>query len=248
MRYHEGVISLLKGEYEKAQVTLSTLSYEGLNSEDLIIGLGLSVLRMGMLPKQVDVTYRDRAVVQRAGLAEHFNAQRNVSDAVREYDLLAKDFPTFPGAQYAYGRFLMSNRDEDGAVVAFQKEIQTSPQHALARMQIAYLKLNQKDAAAGLPYAEAGVKLHPRLPLGHYLLGRLLFDTGQTARAITELEEARNTAPTEPKIYFALIRAYSKANRKADAERAREIFTRLNQQTQAANSGEALPEDKPDKP
>src|SRR5918911_1150274 len=91
MRYHEGVLSILKGEFEKAQQTLGTLSYEGLKSEDLIIALGLAVLRLGMLPKQVDVNYRDRDLIRRAGLAEHFAAQRNMSDAQREYDMFARD-------------------------------------------------------------------------------------------------------------------------------------------------------------
>jgi Flp pilus assembly protein TadD len=68
MRYHEGILALLKGEFERAQMTLGTLSYEGLKSEDLIIGLGLSVLRIGMVPKQVDLSYRDRDVIRRAGL------------------------------------------------------------------------------------------------------------------------------------------------------------------------------------
>ncbi|HEX8474516.1 MAG TPA: tetratricopeptide repeat protein [Pyrinomonadaceae bacterium] len=248
MRYHEGILSTYKGEFERAQQTLGTLSFEGLKSEDLIIGLGLSVLRMAMLPKQVDINYRDRAAVRRAGMAEHFSAQKNVADATREYELLAKDYPTFPNAQYAYGRFLLGNRDDEGAIAAFERELKNSPKHALARIQIAYVKLRNKEAAAGLPLAEEAVKLYPRLPLGHYILGRLLFDVGQNARAIEELELAGRMVPTEPKIYFALTRAYSKANRKADADRARETFTRLNQQAEAAagrgeTSGSALPED-----
>jgi tetratricopeptide (TPR) repeat protein len=250
MRYHEGLLYLVKGEFERAQVILDTLSFEGLNSNELIIALGLSVLRMGMLPKEVNVDYRDRAVVRRAGLAEHFSAQKNISDAVREYELLARDFPTFPNAHYAYGRFLLATRDNDGALAAFQRELQNSPKHALARMQIAFIYLINKEATAGLPYAEEAIKLHPRLPLGHYIMGRLLFDTGQTALAIQKLELARSMVPDEPKIHFALTRAYSKANRKADADLAREAFMRLTQQADKAAargevSGAAIPVDDP---
>ena len=250
MRYHEGLLYLVKGDFERAQQKLGTLSYQGLSTEELIVGLGLSVLRMGMLPKQVDINYRDHEVVRRAGLAEHFNAQQNVSDAMREYELLAKDFPKFPNVQYAYGRFLLSRRDNDGAVTAFQQEIQNSPKHALARMQIAYIKLLNKEPSEGLAFAEDAVKLHPMLPLGHYILGRLLFDSGQNARAIQELELAGELRPDEPKVYFALARAYAKANRKEDAAKAREMFTRLNQKADEAESrgdvrGDALPNDTP---
>ena len=255
MRYHEGLLYLVKGDFERAQQKLGTLSYQGLSTEDLIIALGLSVLRMGMLPKQVDINYRDREVVRRAGLAEHFNAQRNVSDATREYELLAKDFSTFPNVQYAYGRFLLSSRDNDGALMAFQREIQNSPKHSLARMQIAYIKLLDKEPTEGLVYAEEAAKLNARLPLVHYILGRLLFDSGQNVRAIQELELAGDLRPDEPKVYFALARAYAKANRKEDAAKARDTFTRLNQKASEAEArgdvrGETLPNDNPapDKP
>ena len=248
MRYHEGLLFLVKGEYEKAQQRLGSLSYQGVSSEDLIIALGLSVLRMGMLPNQVNINYRDHEVVRRAGLAEHFNQQKNTSDAVRQYDLLVKDFPKFPSVQYAYGRFLLATRDEEGALAAFEREVANTPSHGLARILIAYIHLQHKEPDKGLPYAEQAVKLLPRLPLSHYVLGRLLYDAGQNARAIDELESAQRLRTDEPKVYFALARAYAKANRKADAEKARETFTRLSQKSDE-NKAETLPnESQPEKP
>jgi tetratricopeptide (TPR) repeat protein len=242
MRYHEGLLFMVKGEFEKAQQRLGSLSYQGVTSEELIIALGLSVLRMGMLPKQVDINYRDHEVVRRAGLAEHFNQQKNTSDATREYDLLVKDFPKFPNVQYAYGRFLLATRDTEGALAAFQREVQNTPSHALARILIAYIRLQNKEPDQGVSFAEEAVKLHPQLPLSHYVLGRLLFDMGQNARAIEELEVAQRLRADEPKVYFALARAYAKANRKADAEKARETFTRLSQKADGTN-GDTLPND-----
>jgi len=244
VRYHEGLLYLVKGEYEKAQQRLGTLSYQGISTEELIIGLGLSVLRMGLLPRQVNINYRDHDVVRRAGLAEHFNQQRNTSDAAREYELLAKDFPTFPNVQYAYGRFLLASRDQEAALTAFQRELQNTPNHALARILIAYIRLQNKEVEKGLPFAEEAAKLLPRVALSHYVLGRLLFDAGQNPRAIDELELAQRLRNDEPRIYFALARAYAKANRKADAEKARETFTRLSQKVDESNS-DALPNDSP---
>jgi tetratricopeptide (TPR) repeat protein len=248
MRYHEGLLSILKGEFERGQQTLGTLSFEGLKSEDLIIALGLSVLRIALTPKQMDLNYRDRALIRRAGFAEHLAAQKNSADAQREYERLATDYAKVPGVQYAYGRFLFANRDDDGALAAFQREIENTPKHALARLQIAYIKLKNRDIEGALPFAEEGVKLYPLLPLGHYILGRVLLDSGQSARAITELEAAKREVPDEPKIYFALTRAYAKAGRKEDSERARETFTRLNKLVEDAAArgevrGEAIPEE-----
>jgi predicted Zn-dependent protease len=105
-------------------------------------------------------------------------------------------------------------------------------------LQIAFVKLNDKEPDAGLPLAREAVRLAPRMPVSHYVLGRLLYDAGQNAEAITELETAQRMWPEEPKIYFALARAYTRAGRKEDAARARDTFTRLNQLAeQAAGQG-----------
>jgi tetratricopeptide (TPR) repeat protein len=235
MRYHEGVLSILKGDFERGQQTLGTLSYEGLKSEDLIIALGLSTLRIGLTPKQVDINYRDRDLIRRAGLAEHFAAQKNMSDAQREYDLLARDHAKVANVQYAYGRYLLANRDEDGALAAFMKELENWPKHILARCQIANIKLQRKEIQDGLKYAEEAARQAPRLPLAHYLLGRLLLEAGQNERAVEALEMTAKMVPNEAKTYFALARAYTRVKRKADADRARETFTRLSK---AASQGD----------
>src|SRR6266404_1243655 len=242
MRYHDGLISILKGDFEKAQETLGSLSYEGLKSEELIISLGLAILRIGMTPKEITINYPDRALIRRAGLAEHFAAEKNMSDAQREYEMVVRDYGKVANVQYAYGRFLLTNRDDDGAQIAFQHELQNWPKHALARCQLANIKLRNKDIEGGLPLAEEAVKIAPRLPLAHYVLGRLLLDAGQNDRAIVELETVSQMVPNEPKIYFALARAYTKAKRKQDADKARATFTRLSQ-VEDAGQGSGLPDD-----
>jgi tetratricopeptide (TPR) repeat protein len=242
VRYHDGVLSILKGDFEKAQETLGSLSYEGLKSEELIISLGLAILRIGMTPKEITIDYPDRALIRRAGLAEHFAAEKNMSDAQREYDMVVRDYGKVANVQYAYGRFLLMNRDDEGAQAAFQRELQNWPRHALARCQLANIKLRNKDIESGLPLAEEAVKIAPRLPLAHYVLGRLLLDAGQNDRAIVELETASKMVPNEPKIYFALARAYTKAKRKQDADKARATFTRLSQ-AEGEGQGSVLPDD-----
>lgn len=244
LRYHEGLLWLVKGDFETAQLMLDSLGFEGVNSEGLIVALGLTVLRMPMLPSQIDARHRDHELIRRAGWAEQQSARKNAGDAQREYERLVADFPRTPNVQYAYGHFLLAHHEPEQALAAFQRELEISPEHVSALLQVAYIKLNDKDAPAGLPFAERAVKLYPRAPLGHYLYGRLLFDAGQNERAIEELETAQRLVPDEPKIYFALARAYTRAKRKEDAARAREAFTRLNARGQEARDGSAatLPE------
>ncbi len=228
MRYHLGMLLLLKGDFETAQNLFSALSYENLNREDLIIAHGLTVLRLPMLPSQITVDYRDRDLIRRAGYAEHQVAQRNQGDARQEYERLVADYPKAAGAQYAYGRYMLNQRNDEAAIAAFKKEIENSPNHALARLQIAYIHMRNKEAEAGLKFAQEAVALHARLPLGHYVLGRMLFELGENEKAVVELETARRLAPNEPKVHFTLSRAYARAGRKAEADQARENFARLN--------------------
>jgi predicted Zn-dependent protease len=257
MNFHEGQLMLLKGEFETAQNIFSAMSYDNLNHEDLIIAHGLASLRLAMVPAQVKPDYRDRELIRRAGFAEHQVAQRNISDAQNEYERLASDYPQAPGVQYAYGRYLLNQRNDEGAIAAFQREIENSPKHALARLQIAYIRLRNKETADGLSIAQEAVNLNPRLALGRYILGRLYFDEGDNAKAIVELEAARRLAPNEARIYFALSRAYGKAGRKLESEQARETFARLNKQAEDAAAqgitrGDAIDENqekpKPDSP
>jgi tetratricopeptide (TPR) repeat protein len=239
MLYHEGVLLIGKGEFELAQETLGLLTREGVENEDLTTALGLSVLRL----RFSDLLAGDsalRQLVARAGRAEYLASQKKFDEALGEYDRLATDFSKISNVQYAYGRFLLVSNQDEKAIEAFKREIENDPQHLLSHLRIADTKLRLRDAQAGLPYAEEAVKLRPQLPLGHYLLGSLLLDAGQTAKAIIELETAQRLMPDEPKIYFALGRAYARANRKRDAERARAAFTRLTKQAEEAakKSGE----------
>jgi tetratricopeptide (TPR) repeat protein len=257
MSYHEGLLLSLKGNFETAQNLFGGLSYQNVNREDLIIAHGLAVLRLPMLPSQISPDYRDREMIRRAGFAEHLAAQKNQGDARQEYERLVADFPKAPGVQYAFGRYLLTQRDDETAIAAFKKEIENSPNHALARLQIAYINMRNKEAEAGLKYAEEAVKLHTRLPLGHYILGRILFEMGENARAVEELEIARRLAPNEARVHFTLSRAYARAGRKAEADQARETFSRLNKIAEEATAkgfvrGEAIDENsekpKPDSP
>ncbi len=233
MLYHEGLLLLGKGDFERAQETLGLLSRDGVETEDLTTALGLSVLRISFS----DLLAGDsalRQLVRRAGWAEHLAAQKKFDEALSEYDRLATDFPKAENVQYVYGRFLIVSNQDEKAIAAFKREIENTPNHLSARLWIADIKFRLKDFAGALPYAEEVVKLSPQLSLGRFLLGALLLGTGQTARAITELETAQRSLPNEPKIYFQLGRAYTSANRKEDAARARATFTRLNKQLEEA--------------
>ena len=232
MLYHEGLLLLGKSEFERAQETLGLLGADGVESEDLLIALGL-VRASDSAIRAAGGGIAAAQLVRRAGRAEHLAAQKRHDEALQEYERLKADFPGTRNVHYAVGRHYVALREPAKALTAYQEELERFPDHVPARLGIAAIKA-ETDPDAALAHAEEAVRLNPRIPLGHYLLGTLLLHTQDTNRAIDELELARRAVPDDPRVYYALGRAYARARRPEDAERARDTFKRLTDERQRA--------------
>ncbi|HEX8118846.1 MAG TPA: tetratricopeptide repeat protein, partial [Pyrinomonadaceae bacterium] len=149
IRYHEGQLLLLEGDFETAQQVFDGLAYEGVRTDELVTALGFSVLRIQSLPGRVEPGAA--AVVRAAGEAELLAATKKFDDAQRAYAELAAKYPKTHNVQYAYGNYLLQNRDAEAqAVEAFRREIENTPEHRLARLMIANVKLKNREPEAGI--------------------------------------------------------------------------------------------------
>jgi len=223
-RYHEAILHNRFGEFELAYDVISPLINEQPETPDLVFALGLAMLRMACLPP--DAPADKREMVFKAGRATSYLITKRQQEAAQEFKELVENYPDTPGAHYAYGVFMLRD-NPDVAIDEFRRELRISPKHVHARLQIAFEMIKQGRHAEGAPYAEEAVKLAPDLFAAHNALGRILLETGEIERAVNELETAVKLAPESPEMYFALARAYNRANRPKDAERARAEFTRL---------------------
>lgn len=224
--FHEGTLLLRGGQFKVAHTTFGQLCKMGNQSEAVMGGMGLSVLRI--LPN--DAMPGGADVVRRVGHAACLSSLKKYDEANGEYEALIAASPDFPNLHYAYGLSLVESSAIPKAQEQFQIEIGRNAKNVEARLEIA-AALYKVDSAKGLPYAQEAVALDPRLPFGHYLLGLLLLDTNQNAQAIPELEIAAKAFPKEKRIFFALGSAYARAGRREDAAKARETFEKLNQET-----------------
>ncbi len=230
--YHTGILLNRTKQFEMAFAVLSQAAKLQGESPTLFQALGLTLLRLAYLPSETPPAKRE--VVLKTGRAGFYMAADRRSQAVQEFSELLAAFPKEPNVHYAHGIFLMRD-SPDEALQAFEQELQLSPQHVFARLQIAFEALKRNAPALGLARAEEAVKLAPNLFAAHNALGRILLELGQTERAIQELEIGIKQAPDSPEMYFALARAYSKAGRKVDADRARAEFMRLDKIRRARN-------------
>ena len=231
VQYHEGMLLAGRSEFERAQEIFATLVESGASSDELIRGLGMTVLRIR--PTEAFADAAILSLIEEAGGAEQLLAARQFDRAAAAYRDLGKRHPATRNVQYALGRYYVATQQPAEAAAAFEREIANSPDHVPARLGLAAIK-KDSDPAAALAYAEQAVRLNPRIPLGHYLLGSLLLQTPDTTRAIAELELAEQSVHEDPGLYYALARAYARAGRTADAERARATFRRLTDERQRA--------------
>jgi predicted Zn-dependent protease len=225
-RYHLAVLLVRQSDFELAVEPLTALARAQPESGRLVEAIGLMVLRLPYLPSEVPAEKRE--LVQMAGAAGYAFLARQGDVAARRFEALVARYPQTANVHYGHGVFLLSQAP-DRALEEFKKELEVQPDSVYARLQIAFELLKRTDAAAARPYAEEAARLAPRLFATRYALGRALVELGEVAPGIVELETAAGLAPDSPEMHFALARAYSRAGREADAERARETFRLLDQ-------------------
>ena len=139
-------------------------------------------------------------------------------------------FPKLPTSNMLRPFLLNSRRDNDGALAAFKRELRT-----LRIMQWRGFKLlieaQEQRNAEGISYAEEALQLSPVMP-SH----TTSWDAYSSMPAGSSVDKGTGISPASgserAKYLFRLARAYTRANRKADADRARETFTRLNKKAE----------------
>lgn len=226
LQFHEGMLLLRKQRFESAIEILAFLLREGVRSDDLSAAVGMGVLMIN--PREAPPEGSPgREVIRKIGQAESFSLLRDYKEAQEHYEQLVKEYPEFPNIHYAYGRFLLEMQDTGPALQEFELELKRHPKHVRALLQIAAVHY-RVDSRAGVPYAERAVQLEPKYPFGHYLLGLLYFDSGETEKAIAHLRIAKDMVPNEPQFYFALGNAYAKSGQREKAEQARRTFKKLS--------------------
>jgi tetratricopeptide (TPR) repeat protein len=234
VRYHAAILLTRFGEFEVAYQMLTGFAEEAVETPQVIDAFGLNLLRLPMLPADLPAAQRDTVLL--AGRAGYAMAARRTSDAGPLLNDLVTRNPTLPHAHYARGVFFLTE-DPRRALEDFRRELEISPSHVPARLQIAFELVKQGDAAQARRPAQEAAALAPDHFATRLALGQVLLEMNEIDPAITELEAAARLAPGSPQAQFMLGRAYARAGRTADAERARAEFTRLDHAVRASRQG-----------
>ena len=189
---------------------------------------------MPLLPAELPPDRREMVLL--AGRGSYYQAARLSGPARPAFEELVGRYPDSPNVHYAYGVFLLGE-DPDRAIEEFKKELKQSPGHSWSMLQLAFEYIKRSDWEAARPWAQQAVDTAPQDFAGRRALGQVLFELGETAGAIEQLERGVALAPDSPSLRFVLARAYQKAGRSADADREREEFRKLQQANRSQQYG-----------
>jgi len=240
VRYHTALLYIRFEQFEVAYEILKEFLRIDNESSKIVEAFGLTMLRMPFLPNEIPPDKREQVLI--SGQAGLNMAARRLDDARTAFDTLLARYPNAPNVHYAFGVFLM-NQDADAALKEFRRELEISPSHQPAMVQMAFEYLKRGDYDTALALAEKSVELAPKMYPARNVLGRVLLQLGQVDRAVKELEEGVGLAPTSPEMHFALSRAYARAGRQADAKREQDTFKQLQDQYEARRSPRNNPDD-----
>ncbi len=241
--YHDGILNALLGKPEIAlqPLTLAANQIAAAHPEapkdaaladlNLLDAFGIAALRIPKLPS--DLAALQIPVVRLAGRAQALIALQDRVAAETEFKQLLTLHPSEPGVHYMYGVFSLKEHPPLAAD-EFRREIEISPSHDAARIQLALEFLRTAEYEEGLKFAREAVALAPENFVAHIAYGRLWLALGKTDRALQELRTAVKLAPGSPDAHFALSQALSEAGRNREAARERAEFERLKALTDTA--------------
>ncbi|MCU1342992.1 MAG: hypothetical protein JWN92_2415 [Candidatus Acidoferrum typicum] len=237
-RYHLALLLNLDRDHDGAFALLIPEVGPGALSEEIQFAMGIALLRMAVLPEQIDST--QRALVRSAGEAAVLLSQSYYDRAFHIFDTILNENPKTPFLHYAYGDALASASRYDAAQFQLRDETRLNPSSELAYIRLASIALVLHQATGALEHSRKAVALAPESAEARYMLGRALLEQGDALAGIRELEAARRFAPKSPKVHFNLARAYTQANRTTEAEQERSEFERLKNQaaTQPSSYGD----------
>ena len=226
VQYHTALLLTRSGEFEAALEILVESAQRGGDNRSMVEVAGIAGLRKPLLPTELPPNERD--LVLQVGRAVIDTGARREAAAQKDFEDLVRTHPKTPNIHYLYGSFLMLS-DPDAGLRELSKELEISPRHVPALLQMAFEYLKRGEAAAALPYARQAAEIDPGSFVAHTALGRVLVDSGDLKNGIKELELSKQQAPEAPQTRIALASAYAKAGRSEDAARERAEFLKLKQ-------------------
>jgi tetratricopeptide (TPR) repeat protein len=235
--FYDVVILLTRAErFDDSMDMLLKMLASGPRDPALIVPAGLAGLRLPFLPMELPPDRRE--MVSLAGQAVLAVQTQQYEEAESEFRRLMSAYPNEPGVHFLYGAYLVQLHPND-SVPEFERELEISPSHVLARIRLAEHLIAQRDFDRALALARQAIKLDPGRASAHMLAGEALLAAGNAGDGLKELETAREDDASVTRTHWDLLRAYAAAGRKEDAEREKREIETLYRAKSSSRPGDA---------
>lgn len=207
--YHLALLLNWNGQFEDAWDLLSRKFGNPPVSDQIKTALALALLRVPLLPDQVDPS-KD-ALIEAAGETAALLLQNDFDHALPSFERMLKEYPGTPFLHYAYGSALIFQSRFEQAEQQLRAETKISPESALPHIRLAIIAVKSGRAQSALSDAEQAVRLAPQSALAHQVLARVFGELGKNEQAAKELELANSLKPEKPQADPKVARAYTRA-------------------------------------
>jgi len=236
--FHWALLLTREGQFVQALFLLEEKAKRYGISPLLTEAMGLASLRMRHLPE--DYPPEQREMVWLSGLTSVYRSLHDFDRAHEFTGRLVAQYGQEPNVHYLHGTIYSFEKKIREAAEEFRQELRVSPDHAPAMVQLAFIDLQDSRLEEAQSMAKQVIALEPKDPLAHYTMGCVLLALEHFQEGASELEIARELAPSSAKVRFQLARAYRRLKRKADAERENAMFEALKDKIEVL----ATPEEK----
>lgn len=192
-KYHLALLLIRAGNFEDATSLLARTFGQSQASAQVEVALGLALLRVPLLPGEVDPSRE--ALVHAAGEVAAKLAANESARALAEFPSLLEDYPDVPYIHYAYARTLSGAGRREEAFEQMREEARISPKSATVQTQMSQLLLQMQKPDEAVRAAEGSLRLAPDSAAAHLALGQALKAAGRSERSSQELAMAEKLAP-----------------------------------------------------
>jgi tetratricopeptide (TPR) repeat protein len=189
--YHLGVLQVRASEFERASSLLLATFGTGVVSPQAKIALGLAMLRVPLLPEQLDPSRE--ALVLAAG-----DAATAGNDELVHLAAMLQSYPEIPYLHSAYGLALAQAGKEKEAREQLLAEAKISPDSPIVWIELSLVQLRLGAVSESLKAAQKAVQLAPHDKRAHEVLAQAWEAAGKREQAAVERRFVSHAATSHP--------------------------------------------------
>jgi predicted Zn-dependent protease len=212
--YHLGLLLNMRGDFERATDVLADAAGKGAVPEQIKIALGLALLRVPLLPSQVDPS--NDALIHAAGETAAMLLNHQLDAAFRNFARTLRDYPETPYLHYQYGVALEAASQDQQAEAQLREETRARPNDGLPWIALARLNARRKNFAEALASAQHATQLAPRSAAAYEALAEALQAQGKSDEVATNSRQAIQLAKLSAEIDSTQVKKYA-INRLAES-------------------------------